>query len=162
MEIVNLASPNSSPNTSSFNNHKPSVSTKLPIIIIAVLAIFSGFILSRLTPSSNTATNLSDSESSASPVSVTDPADLKPGVFYGNNSKDFTDTATGIIESGSVNGEGTHILIRDGGDSQKASLTSSVLDLDLFVDKKVEVRGQTNSSNKANWLMDVGSIKILQ
>jgi hypothetical protein len=158
MEIVNLASPTSSPT----NKPNSQSSTKLPLVIIALLAIFSGFILSRLTPSTNPATSLTDSESSASPVSVTDPADLKPGVFYGNSNKDFTDSATGIIEAGSINGEGTHILIRDGGDSQRASLTSSVLDLDLFVDKKVEVRGQTNSSNKANWLMDVGSIKILQ
>jgi hypothetical protein len=88
--------------------------------------------------------------------------DLKVGVLYGNTNQIFKDSATGVIKIGGVNGEGTHTLEREGGVSQNAALTSSVVDLDLFVDKKVEIKGETNKSNKAAWLMDVGSIKILE
>jgi len=83
-------------------------------------------------------------------------------VVYGNLSKTFADSAVGVIKSGGVNGEGTHTLERPGGVTQNAALTSSVVDLDLFVGKQVEVKGETNKSNKAAWLMDVGSIKITE
>ncbi len=67
-----------------------------------------------------------------------------------------------MIEKGPLNGEGTHILNREGGLDQRAALTSSTVDLDLFVGKKVEVKGETNASNKAGWLLDVGTIKVLE
>ena len=56
----------------------------------------------------------------------------------------------------------SHILNREGGLSQRASLTSSAVDLDLFVGKKVEVKGETNASTKTAWLLDVGSIKVIE
>lgn len=159
MEIVNLASPtaptpvNRPPTTSS--------SSKVPYLLVVLFAVISGFLLSRLGPTTDSqVTNLLTDD--ASPVSVSDSKDLEVGVYYGNKSGDFADTATGVVEEGSINGEGTHILVREGGASQRASLTSSLVDLDLFIGKKVEVKGQTNSSNKANWLMDVGAIKILE
>jgi len=96
------------------------------------------------------------------PENITDQSQIETGKLYGNVSKTFSDTATGVIEKGSINGEGTHILNREGGATQRASLTSSVVDLDLFVGKKVQVTGQTNSSIKTSWLLDVGTIKILQ
>ena len=67
----------------------------------------------------------------------------------------------GNLESGGINGEGTHKLIRPGGDSQTVYLTSSVLDLNQFVGKKVKVWGQTFSAKKAGWLMDVGRVEVL-
>ena len=76
--------------------------------------------------------------------------------------KDFTDEAEGTLEDGGLNGEGSHKLIRPGGASQTAALTSSVLDLDEFVGKKVHIWGRTMASQKAGWFMDVGKIKILE
>lgn len=73
----------------------------------------------------------------------------------------FSDTAQGVIQAGGLNGEGTHQLVRDGGPSQTVYLVSSIVDLDQFVGKKVEVRGQTVKAQKAAWLMDVGRVKIL-
>lgn len=73
----------------------------------------------------------------------------------------FRDTATGVIEKGGLNGEGSHKLIREGGPSQTAYLTSSIIDLDMFVGKKVQVWGETYKGQKAGWLMDVGRVKIL-
>lgn len=74
----------------------------------------------------------------------------------------FKDTAAGVLEKGGLDGEGTHKLIREGGPSQTAYLTSSVIDLDQFVGKKVQVWGETFKGQKAGWLMDVGRVKIVE
>ena len=132
--------------------------------IIIVIAITVGFWVSRFWPSQTTTvsvdsdTSLIDNQASK----IVEGEEIKVGVVYCNLSKTFADSATGIIKSGGVNGEGTHTLERPGGVTQNAALTSSVVDLDLFVGKQVEVKGETNKSNKAAWLMDVGSIKITE
>lgn len=84
------------------------------------------------------------------------------GKIYGRQDTVFSDTAIGILEKNGKEGEGTHRLLREGGESQTAYLTSSVLDLDLFVGHKVQVWGQTYSSDKVGWLLDVGQIKVLE
>lgn len=67
---------------------------------------------------------------------------------------------TGELQSGGLGSEGTHKLIRPGGPSQTAYLTSSVLDLDEYVGKTVRVCGQTMAAEKAPWLMDVEKIDV--
>lgn len=74
----------------------------------------------------------------------------------------FKDQAVGIIQKGGIDSEGTHKLIREGGPSQTAYLTSSVIDLDEFVGKKVRVWGETYAAQKAGWLMDVGRVEVLE
>lgn len=74
----------------------------------------------------------------------------------------FKDRATGILEKGGIEGEGSHKLLREGGPSQTAYLTSSVIDLDQFIGHKVEVWGETFKGQKAGWLMDVGKVKVLE
>jgi len=75
----------------------------------------------------------------------------------------FRDTASGRIEinDSPVVTEGSHKLIRPGGESQTAYLTSSVVDLNQFLGKCVQVWGETFAAQKAGWLMDVGRVKIL-
>ena len=145
---------------------------KIPLalfFIVIVLALTSGFWLSRLFPqnflsstssSANPENNTSQLAESTDEISTADQ--LKVGVLYGNTAALFSDSAIGVIQTGGLNGEGTHTLDREGGKDQTAVLTSSTVDLDLFVDKKVEVKGQTNNSQKVSWFMDVGSIKILE
>ena len=87
---------------------------------------------------------------------------VKVGQTYGRKDDVFKDTAVGIIAINDDGGEGTHKLIREGGESQTAYLTSSVLDLDAFVGHKVQVWGQTFSSERVGWLMDVGRVKVLE
>ena len=41
-------------------------------------------------------------------------------------------------------------------------MISSVIDLDQYVGKKVEVWGLTLDAVKASWLMDVGRLKVLE
>ena len=69
------------------------------------------------------------------------------------------DTTQGDLKSGGVDGEGTHRLEKEGGPSQNVYLTSTVLDLESFVGKKVEVCGETIAGKRAGWLMDVITIK---
>lgn len=142
---------------------KQSLSLSL-IIIFIFTGIALGFWLSRLSPSGNDSiSQVSDNQTETlSTDQISDSQQLKPGTVYGNTSKAFSDSANGVIEKGSINGEGTHILNRPGGPSQRASLTSSTVDLDLFIGKTVEVKGETNRSNKTSWLMDVGTIKIVE
>lgn len=78
------------------------------------------------------------------------------------DEKTFRDKAEGLLEEGGIDGEGTHHLVRDGGPSQNAYLTSSVVNLNQFVGKKVEVWGETFKAERAGWLMDVGRIKVLE
>jgi nucleoid DNA-binding protein len=87
---------------------------------------------------------------------------IKAGEVYGFDDELFKDVAEGTIEEGGSNGEGTHKLLREGGEDQTAYLTSSVLDLDSFVGRKVKVWGQTFASQKVGWLMDIGKIEVLE
>lgn len=79
-----------------------------------------------------------------------------------DDAKTFRDTAEGELQFGGINGEGTHKLIRPGGENQTVYLTSSVLDLNEFTGKRTRVWGETFAAQKAGWLMDVGKIEVLQ
>lgn len=83
-------------------------------------------------------------------------------VVGSTDTQTFKDSAEGVIEKGGTDGEGTHKLIREGGPSQTAFLISSIIDLESFVGKKVRVWGQTMAAKKAQWLMDVGKIELLE
>ena len=161
MDIPNLASnPVIKKETSPLKLPKES---KIIYIIIVVLAIISGFWISRFLPTKMSVADTElDTSKNIEAAKIIEGQEVKAGITYGNLSKNFSDSATGVIKAGGVNNEGTHTLIREGGVTQNAALTSSVVDLDLFIDKKVEVSGETNDSNKASWFMDVGSIKILE
>lgn len=119
--------------------------------VIIIAGILTGYILS----SSLSKGNLSSSVG-------TKDGQTGSGKSVGSaDTKTFPDSAEGDLEAGGINGEGTHKLIRPGGDNQTVYLTSSVLDLNQFVGKKVKIWGQTFSAKKAGWLMDVGRVEVL-
>lgn len=76
------------------------------------------------------------------------------------SAKIYKDSAIGVIEKGGFEGEGTHKLVREGGPSQTAYLTSTAVGLDDYVGKKVKVWGETVAAKKAAWLMDVGKVEL--
>ncbi len=129
-------------------NVSPVVVLALGVIII-LLGTVSGYVLSQ------------SSKSTMAGGMVTTTADGKKAVGSSDN-KVFRDQAEGTIEAGGMSGEGTHKLIRPGGDSQTVYLTSSVVNLDEFVGKKVRVWGETFSAKKAAWFMDVGRVEFLE
>lgn len=87
---------------------------------------------------------------------------VKAGDVFGLPDKEtFKDSAQGYLEKGGLDGEGSHKLIRAGGDSQTVYLTSSVTDLDKFDGMEVKVWGETFKAQTAGWLMDVGRVEIV-
>jgi hypothetical protein len=158
MDIPNLSIPTPAPTSAP-------KSSFIPVLIILVLAVSAGFWLSRLAPLGTSGTSDSTSINSKNVISadkISSSADLVVGKSYGNTGQNFKDSAFGTIKKGGINGVGTHTLLREGGVTQSAALTSSVIDLDLFNDKKVEVKGETNATSKAGWFLDVGVIKIVE
>ncbi len=128
-----------------------SVALVAVVVIVVAAGIATGFLLSR------------KSVSKSSSPSATAPDMIQTATEFGStDTKTFSDTATGQLQAGGIKGEGTHHLVRPGGDSQTVYLISSVLDLDQFVGKQVQVYGQTLKGRYAGWLMDVGRVKILQ
>lgn len=74
----------------------------------------------------------------------------------------YTDCPTGQLEKGGIDGEGTHHLVRPGGQSQTAYLMSSLIDLDEYTGKTVKICGQTMRALHAPWLMDVERLELQQ
>ncbi|OGD95243.1 hypothetical protein A3F02_03170 [Candidatus Curtissbacteria bacterium RIFCSPHIGHO2_12_FULL_38_9b] len=122
------------------------------IILIITIGVISGLVMSSV----NKAKNLQSS-------GVQDPENLSPEVKE-SFTQTFRDESEGIIEKNDQldkYAQGTHKLIRPGGESQTAYLTSSVLDLDTYLGKKVKIFGETFGSSQVGWLMDVGKVEIL-
>ena len=119
------------------------------IVLILLLGIGAGYLLFRISPPQVAGTSTGTMIKTATEVGSTD-------------TKTFRDTAEGTLEEGGINGEGTHKLVRPGGVSQTVYLISSVIDLNEFVGKKVQVWGETIDAQRAGWLMDVGRVKIIE
>jgi hypothetical protein len=118
------------------------------VLIIVLLGVGSGYLF---------ANRSSAKHDSASP----DYAVSKGKSFGVTDTKDFPDTATGIVKAGGIEGEGAYHLERTGGESQNVYMTSSALDLSQFITKKVKVWGTTQTAQHAGWLMDVGKLEVL-
>jgi len=115
-----------------------------------ILGIFSGYLLSN----NNKKAALVSSSSSGTETPKTALQD----------NKTFKDFAEGTIQKRPTPKnpeeyvEGTHLLVRDG--AVPVALTSSVVDLSEFEDKKVKVFGETQKAIKEGWLMDVGRVEV--
>jgi len=132
---------------------QPKRKSVLPLIVGAFLVVLAGVITAWFLSSKIG----SGSEGKAAPgvkVTSTEAGTLDPKVKY--------DTATGVLQEGGINGEGTYHLTREGGVSKNVYLTSSVIDLSLFLDKNVQIWGETLASKKAGWLMDVAKIQVVK
>lgn len=87
---------------------------------------------------------------------------VKNGDVFGSpDTSAFKDSAQGYLVAGGLDNEGTHHLLRDGGESQTVYLTSSVTDLSALEGMEVEVWGETFKGQKAGWLMDVGRVQVI-
>ena len=123
----------------------------LIIILIVAAGIFSGLVMSSRNKSQKAAASINEEEL---------PPEQKKSFV-----QTFRDEAEGVVEKNDQldkYAQGTHKLIRPGGESQTAYLTSSVLDLDEFVGKKVKVFGETFGSQQVGWLMDVGKVEVIE
>lgn len=140
---------------------EPKKKRELPRFLVP-LVIILGIILA------GTATGYLLSARGGGGIGLSSPLQLAPGTelkgqeFGSKDTSVFPDSAVGVLEKGGIDGEGTHKLVREGGESQTAYLTSSLVDLDPLVGEKVQVWGETFKGQKAGWLMDVGRVKVLE
>jgi hypothetical protein len=118
-----------------------------------LLGIVTGYLLATKSPGPATG-GTGGAKTTASSASPPKEAGI-------NDKKASPDCAEGVIQQGGISGEGTHHLVREGGASRTAYITSSIIDLDQYIDRKVQVCGQTIAAKKAPWLMDIGYIKLL-
>lgn len=127
----------------------------LPYVIGAFFVVLSGVLAAWLISSKVMTTTQSSSKGAPGvKVTSTEAGKLDPNIKY--------DTVSGTLKEGGLNGEGTYHLEREGGVSKNVYLTSSMVDLSIFIDKKVEIWGETLASKKVGWLMDVAKIKVSQ
>ena len=137
---------------------KPNIVTAVIFILVAMLGFYSGALL-KTSASGKLGGGISgDLKNIQADVPE---AGVKVGDIYGSaDEKAFNTTATGVLDKGGLNGEGTHKLVRPGGLSQTVYMTSSVIDLDTLVGHQITVWGETFKGQKAGWLMDVGRVKV--
>ncbi|MBN1168659.1 hypothetical protein JXA63_02095 [Candidatus Woesebacteria bacterium] len=123
------------------------------IVLVVFAGIGSGWFLS----------GSSAKQTGSEPVSevIQEDNGKTAGIPIQNNEDKF-DEAEGILESGGIDGEGTHHLVREGGPTKYVYLTSITLDLESFVGKTVLVKGETMAAQSAPWLMDVWVIKEIK
>jgi hypothetical protein len=88
--------------------------------------------------------------------------DIGDGVVELGEAGEEADEAEGTLVEGGLEGEGTYRLERDGGVARTVCLTSTAIDLQGFVEKKVKVWGETISPISCPWLMDVMKIKAIE
>jgi len=131
-----------------FKKYWPFIAGAFAVVVVGVTSAW--FISSKMMGGSVSSKNAAP----GAKVTSTSAGILDPKITYA--------TATGVMAEGGIGNEGTHHLTRDGGPSQTVYLTSSVVDLESFVGKKVEIWGETQSSKKAGWLMDVSKVQVVQ
>lgn len=132
------------------SGYKKTLPLILASLVIVILGVVTGWFLS-----GNTLDTQKAAVNPGTKVTSNEAGIIDEGTFEG-------DTVEGILEEEGIGGEGTHHLVREGGVSKYVYLTSSVIDLQSFVGKKVMVWGQTLSAKKAGWLMDVAKVKIIE
>lgn len=124
------------------------------LIIVIILGAGTGYMLKKSAPGIVPSTTLS---------SPTDKNAVVAGKSYGSNdTSSFKDTAEGTLKEGGIGDEGQFHLERPGGESQNVYLTSSIVDLSLFINRKIKIWGETQKAQKAGWLMDVGKVEVLK
>lgn len=122
------------------------------LVMVALLGVGTGYLL----------TTLGKTSSGGSTV-TTNGSQIEKGTVEGSDDlKTFKDTAEGTLKKGGIEDEGQYHLVRPGGDSQNVYMISSIVDLSKYIDRKVKVWGQTQTAQKAGWLMDVGKVEVLE
>lgn len=137
---------------------KSSTSGMIVVVLLAVvLGVATGFGGSKLSAKQPAGTT-----SDGTVVQRHPGESIKVGDVFGSTDEStFKDNAEGYLELGGIGGEGSHKLLRPGGDNKTVYLTSSVIDLDKLQGMEVKVWGETYKGQKAGWLMDVGRVQVV-
>ncbi len=121
------------------------------IVVMAALGVGTGY---------GVATYAAQTGKNVVPSALNPNSPAKGKTFGVSDTTAFKDTAEGVLKEGGIEGEGQYHLERPGGESQHVYMTSSTVDLAQFINKKIKVWGQTQTAQKAGWLMDVGKVEL--
>lgn len=144
----------SSPVMQAFTSSKQCVSGMkvfFVLLVVAALGVGTGYGASVFAAQTGT---------SVLPQALNPNAPAKGKTYGSGDASTFKDITEGVLKTGGIAGEGQYHLVRPGGDSQNVYLTSSTVDLSQFVGQKIKVWGQTQTAQKAGWLMDVGKVEV--
>ena len=132
---------------------KPTMKKDMPVILtVYVVLILLGF---------GTGYLIANHSSGAATITTKNGTVATTAKVVGvQDASKFSNCPTGKLLEGGLDGEGTHHLERPGGPSQTAYLTSSLIDLDQYVNLTVKVCGETIQAQKAPWLMDVQRLEL--
>jgi hypothetical protein len=131
-----------------------SVQLVVLLLVVAILGLGTGYLLAGAKNTSKIAGKITN---------IAGGSSVEKGKSYGDGDESvFKDIADGKMTEGGIEGEGQYHLVRPGGDSQNVYLTSSTVDLSLFIGREVKVWGQTQKAQRAGWLMDVGKVQVLE
>lgn len=136
------------------NMNSPFFTKKLILVLIVavILGVGTGYMLAN----KKSGVDVANTDS-------LDSSEISKGMIVGSDdTKIFKDTAVGMLKGGGINGEGQFHLVRKGGDSQNVYLTSSIVDLNMFIGRKIKIWGETQKAQYAGWLMDVGRVEVLE
>lgn len=143
-------------NTNQNMSNKSSIITVVLFLVVAIAGFYSGATLKAR--ASGRLVGSGDLKNIQAEIPTTG---VKVGDIYGSaDEKAFRDSATGVLDKGGLNGEGTHKIVRPGGASQTVYVTSSVIDLDTLVGDQITAWGETFKGQKVSWLMDIGRVKV--
>lgn len=134
-----------------FDSKGSSFSAKFILLLVVVLLLGIG-----------TGYSLAKRSGAPSVTNLPQGTSVSKGTTEGStDTKVFKDIAEGTLKEGGIDGEGAFHLQRPGGESQNVYLTSSIVDLSKYVNRKIKVWGQTQKAQHAGWLMDVGKVQVL-
>ncbi|NCO12029.1 MAG: hypothetical protein COZ34_01240 [Candidatus Pacebacteria bacterium CG_4_10_14_3_um_filter_34_15] len=136
-------------------------STSRLFIVLTIIAVLSG-VGTGFGSFKLFANKSNSSESNLALQELPTAGKLNVGDTFGSKDESFKDSAEGYLEVGGLDGEGSHKLLRPGGESQTVYLTSSVTDLTQLAGTEIKVWGETFKGQKAGWLMDVGRVEVLK
>jgi len=165
MNPTSARSPQAAPDTKGVmrpmnaKDGKAASSKSTPVVIVAVyvvlilLGVGTGYLLSQKGGGSGAAADTSS-------VVANNGISAEGKIVGVQDASKYTNCPTGKLEKGGIDGEGTHHLVREGGPSQTAYLTSSIIDLDAYAGKTVKVCGETMQALHAPWLMDVERLEL--
>ncbi len=127
----------------------------------SVIKLFGGVVAGALVLGTLTGYVIAKTNNNGSTPSISSPLSSSAPKSASADQQTFRDFAEGVIQKKPETNdysEGTHLLVRQG--AQSVALTSSVVDLNQYVGKQVEVFGETQKAVKEGWLMDVGKVEV--
>ncbi len=134
----------------------------VPLVLMTIFAgIGTGYVVASMTTPTVVTQAPETSTDGGDEAGLEAAAAVKVGQTFGApDASAFKDSADGVLLAGGLEGEGSHRIVREGGQSQNVYLTSSIVDLKMFEGHSVKVYGETFKAQKAGWLMDVGRVEI--